>query len=133
MMDLHSEPAQISIIHGRLYRLSGKKENMIRIGKLEKLCSAILFINSFIPSTSFMRSALMKLLYAISEFPPNKSSKEKDLAQTVANAHSQIDEKLYDAKLIADGFSPILFISFSNHVYNPPFCESHQCVMKKED
>ena len=36
----------------------------------------------------------------------HKPSKEKDLAQTVANAHSQIDEKLYDAKLIADGFSP---------------------------
>ncbi len=34
---------------------------------LEKLCSAILFINSFIPSTSFMRSALMKLPYAISQ------------------------------------------------------------------
>ena len=35
MMDLHSEPAQISIIHGRLYRLSGKKENMIRIGQIQ--------------------------------------------------------------------------------------------------
>ena len=34
----------------------------------------------------------------------HKPSKEKDLAQTVANAHSQIDEKLYDSKLIADGF-----------------------------
>ena len=42
----------------------------------------------------------------IIEFKVHKSSKEKDLAQTVANAHSQIDEKLYDAKLIADGFSP---------------------------
>ena len=42
----------------------------------------------------------------ISEFKVHKPSKEKDLAQTVANAHSQIDEKLYDAKLIADGFSP---------------------------
>lgn len=42
----------------------------------------------------------------IIEFKVHKSSKEKDLAQTVANAHSQIDEKLYDAKLIADGFLP---------------------------
>ncbi|GFI23468.1 hypothetical protein IMSAGC011_02257 [Lachnospiraceae bacterium] len=41
----------------------------------------------------------------IIEFKVHKSSKEKDLAQTVANAHSQIDKKLYDAKLIADGFS----------------------------
>ncbi len=41
----------------------------------------------------------------IIEFKVHKPSKEKDLAQTVANAHSQIDEKLYDAKLIADGFS----------------------------
>ncbi len=42
----------------------------------------------------------------IIEFKVHKPSKEKDLAQTVANAHSQIDEKLYDSKLIADGFSP---------------------------
>ena len=42
----------------------------------------------------------------IIEFKVHKPLKEKDLAQTVANAHSQIDEKLYDAKLIADGFSP---------------------------
>ncbi|MDE6620318.1 MAG: ATP-binding protein [Lachnospiraceae bacterium] len=42
----------------------------------------------------------------IIEFKVHKPSKEKDLAQTVASAHSQIDEKLYDAKLIADGFSP---------------------------
>ena len=42
----------------------------------------------------------------IIEFKVYKPLKEKDLAQTVANAHSQIDEKLYDAKLIADGFSP---------------------------
>jgi hypothetical protein len=42
----------------------------------------------------------------IIEFKVHKPSKEKDLAQTVANTHSQIDEKLYDAKLIADGFSP---------------------------
>ncbi len=42
----------------------------------------------------------------IIEFKVHKPAKEKDLAQTVANAHSQIEEKLYDAKLIADGFSP---------------------------
>jgi len=42
----------------------------------------------------------------IIEFKVHKPLKEKDLAQTVTNAHSQIDEKLYDAKLIADGFSP---------------------------
>lgn len=35
----------------------------------------------------------------------HKPLKEKDLAQTVANARSQIEEKLYDASLIADGFS----------------------------
>ena len=42
----------------------------------------------------------------IIEFKVRQPSREKDLAQTVANAHAQIDEKLYDAKLIADGFSP---------------------------
>lgn len=42
----------------------------------------------------------------IIEFKVHRPSKEKDLAQTVANAHAQIDEKLYDVKLIADGFSP---------------------------
>lgn len=42
----------------------------------------------------------------IIEFKVHKPSKEKDLAQTVANAHAQIEEKLYDAKLTADGFSP---------------------------
>ena len=41
----------------------------------------------------------------IIEFKVHKPLKEKDLAQTVANAHAQIEEKLYDAKLIADGFS----------------------------
>ena len=41
----------------------------------------------------------------IIEFKVHNPLKEKDLAQTVANAHSQIDEKLYDARLIADGFS----------------------------
>ena len=33
-------------------------------------------------------------------------SREKDLAQTVANAHAQIEEKRYDAKLIAEGIAP---------------------------
>ena len=42
----------------------------------------------------------------IIEFKVHKPLREKDLSQTVANAHSQIDEKLYDAKLIADGFAP---------------------------
>ena len=42
----------------------------------------------------------------IIEFKLHKPLKEKDLAQTVANAHSQMDEKLYDAKLIAEGFVP---------------------------
>ena len=42
----------------------------------------------------------------IIEFKVHKPLKEKDLAQTVANAHSQMDEKLYDAKLIAEGFVP---------------------------
>ncbi|MDE7204091.1 MAG: ATP-binding protein [Lachnospiraceae bacterium] len=42
----------------------------------------------------------------IIEFKVHKPSKEKDLAQTVANAHSQIEEKLYDAKLIAEGIAP---------------------------
>ena len=36
----------------------------------------------------------------------NPYEDEKTLKETLANAHSQIDEKLYDAKLIADGFSP---------------------------
>ncbi len=30
--------------------------------------------------------------------------KEKDLAETVANARNQIEEKRYEAKLLADGF-----------------------------
>ena len=42
----------------------------------------------------------------IIEFKVHKPSKEKDLAQTVANAHLQIEEKLYDAKLIAEGIAP---------------------------
>lgn len=42
----------------------------------------------------------------IIEFKVHKPLREKDLAETVANAHAQIDEKLYDAKLIAEGFDP---------------------------
>ena len=41
----------------------------------------------------------------IIEYKVHKPSKEKDLEQTVANADTQIDEKLYDAKLIAEGFA----------------------------
>ncbi|MCM1048361.1 MAG: ATP-binding protein [Clostridiales bacterium] len=39
----------------------------------------------------------------IIEFKVHKPSKEKDLEQTVANALAQIEEKQYDAKLIAEG------------------------------
>lgn len=35
-----------------------------------------------------------------------KSYKEKTLADTVANAHAQIEERQYEAELIADGFAP---------------------------
>ncbi len=42
----------------------------------------------------------------IIEFKVHKPMKEKDLAQTVANALNQIEEKLYEAKLVADGFAP---------------------------
>lgn len=42
----------------------------------------------------------------IIEFKVHKPKREKDLAQTVANAHLQIQEKLYEAALTAKGFLP---------------------------
>lgn len=42
----------------------------------------------------------------IIEFKVYKPLKENDLAQTVANALNQIEEKRYEAKLAADGFAP---------------------------
>lgn len=42
----------------------------------------------------------------IIEFKVRKPKKEKDLAETVANALLQIRKKQYDTQLIADGFSP---------------------------
>ena len=42
----------------------------------------------------------------IIEFKVHKPLKEKDLAETVANALNQIDEKQYEAQLAADGFEP---------------------------
>ena len=42
----------------------------------------------------------------IIEFKVHKPMKENDLAQTVANALNQIEEKRYEAKLVADGFVP---------------------------
>ncbi|MDE7478647.1 MAG: PD-(D/E)XK nuclease domain-containing protein, partial [Lachnospiraceae bacterium] len=42
----------------------------------------------------------------IIEFKVHKPQKEKDLAETVANALNQIEEKLYEAQLVADGFEP---------------------------
>ena len=42
----------------------------------------------------------------IIEFKVHKPMKEKDLAETVANALNQIEEKQYEAKLVADGFEP---------------------------
>ncbi len=42
----------------------------------------------------------------IIEFKVHKPRKEKDLEQTLANAHIQIEEKQYTAGLIAEGFAP---------------------------
>ena len=42
----------------------------------------------------------------IIEFKVHKPRKEKDLEQTLANAHIQIEEKQYAAGLIAEGFAP---------------------------
>ena len=42
----------------------------------------------------------------IIEFKVHKPQKEKDLAQTVANALAQIEEKQYAAQLAARGFLP---------------------------
>ena len=42
----------------------------------------------------------------IIEFKVHKPMKEKDLAETVANALNQIEEKQYEAKLVVDGFEP---------------------------
>lgn len=42
----------------------------------------------------------------IIEFKVHKPMKEKDLSETVANALNQIEEKSYEAKLVADGFAP---------------------------
>ena len=42
----------------------------------------------------------------IIEFKVHKPMKEKDLMETVENAHKQIVEKRYEAQLAADGFAP---------------------------
>ena len=42
----------------------------------------------------------------IIEFKVHKPGKEKDLEQTLTNAHIQIEEKQYTAGLIAEGFAP---------------------------
>lgn len=42
----------------------------------------------------------------IIEFKVHKPLKEKDLAETVANALNQIEEKQYEAELLSAGFAP---------------------------
>lgn len=42
----------------------------------------------------------------IIEFKVHKPRKEKDLEETLANALLQIEEKQYEAELIAEGFAP---------------------------
>jgi len=41
----------------------------------------------------------------IIEFKVHKPKKEKDLEETLANAHAQIEEKHYEAELLSEGFS----------------------------
>ena len=42
----------------------------------------------------------------IIEFKVHRPGKEKDLKETLANAHKQIEEKRYETRLIAEGFAP---------------------------
>ncbi len=42
----------------------------------------------------------------IIEFKVHKHTKEKNLEETLANAHAQIEEKRYESALIQDGFAP---------------------------
>ena len=42
----------------------------------------------------------------IIEFKVHKPKKEKDLEETLANAHKQIEENGYEAELVAEGFAP---------------------------
>lgn len=42
----------------------------------------------------------------IIEFKVHRPNREKDLKETVANAHLQIQEKRYEASLLAQGFAP---------------------------
>lgn len=53
-----------------------------------------------------MNGVMNKIVLHSLEFKVHKPLKEKDLAQTVANALNQIEEKRYEAKLAADGFAP---------------------------
>lgn len=61
-----------------------------------------LLINDADAMNGFMNKIALHSL----EFKVHKPLKEKDLAQTVANALNQIEEKRYEAKLAADGFAP---------------------------